>query len=146
MDPQVCARVLRCVYVPSGVCRSPLVYVCVDPQVCAGALWCVYMDPKVWAGAFWCVWGPLRCVQGPSGVQQLFPASQSERPALSSENEAGGGELVFRTALENKVCVGAGRMLTIRDTRGPSILGRPGDPVPSEGAMASVVSATASQG
>lgn len=98
-----------------------------DPQVYAGALRCVQGPSGVYGG-------PLGCVQGPSGVQQLFPASQSERPALSSENEAGGGELVFRTALENKVCVGAGRTLTIRDTRGPSILGRPGDPVPSEGA------------
>lgn len=130
---------------PSGVC--------VYPQVCAGSLRCVQEPSGV------CIWtlrcgqgpsgvygGPLGCVQGPSGVQQLFPASHSECPALSSENEAGGGELVFRTALENKVCVGAGRTLTIRDTRGPSILGRPGDPVPSEGAVASVVSATASQG
>lgn len=57
-------------------------------------------------------------------MQRLFPASLPECPALSSENEAGGGELVFRAALENKVCAevgGVGRTLTIKDTRGPSL-------------------------
>lgn len=60
-----------CVCGPSGVRRGPLVCVGGGPRVCAGA---------------------LRCVQGPAGAQQLFLAlARVSAPALSSENEAGGG-------------------------------------------------------
>lgn len=72
--------------------------------------------------------GPLGCVQGPAAVQQLFPTSQSEHPSsVLKRTRLAEDDLFFRAALENKVCVGAGRTLAIGDTRGPSILGRPGE-------------------
>lgn len=98
-------------------------------------------------GLLACMGAPLGVCRGPQVCSSCSqPASLSaqlcpQRMRLLVDN------LFFRTALENKVCMGAGRTRMIRDTRGPSILGRLGE-IHSHGRelVASVVSAAASQG
>lgn len=96
---QVCAGALRCEQGPSGVCRGLQVRAWALRCVCGGGPLGIHVGPKACMWALRCVQGPSGvcvgapgCVQGPAGAQQLFLAlARVSAPALSSENEAGGG-------------------------------------------------------